>query len=98
MISYETENILVQFRGDLPRLSLTGLLSSQATFSVTLSPGFNGQLFLVKHTDYFIELMVADGKVTFRRNGYLSEKSIDIANWRRFCVADVGVTGGAMFA
>lgn len=76
MPTYEYENVVVRFSDNLAGMSASGLLQNAWSFHVKLFPGGKGELFSLLSPDYQIQLLIEDGVVVLRRNGYEARREI----------------------
>ncbi len=76
MIRYEHEGTSLRIHAVCGGMSPTQLLSNQATFSINVVPGSEGELFALESPDYRIRALVSKDAVRLFRNGDVVTKTI----------------------
>jgi hypothetical protein len=105
MPTHKHDETTVLLADELEGISVTKILSNQASFHVTCSPGTNGLFFEYKSPTFFTNLSSENGEVIFKRNNFTAKSKIKackthfqiLISWceRRFqlvvmCDGDIG--------
>jgi hypothetical protein len=79
MLRYEHEGTSLRIHSVCGGISPTQLLSNQATFSINVTPGSQGELFALEAPEYRIAAVLTKDAVQLRRNGHVVTKAIGSA-------------------
>ena len=76
MPTYEHDGTMARFADQAAGLSITKLLSNQASFHMKISPNAKGEIFLFASESYKTQLTISNGEVAFSRNEHVARKQV----------------------